>query len=383
MLIELAANALDAAREVGIPGRVRFTLDTSREVPELRAANVGAALTAAGVSGLASLRASAKRGRGATVGHFGVGFTAVLAVSDAPEVWSSTGGVRFSRLGTAAAIAALRVAGLDREVAARDGQVPVLRLPWPIGPTGGQANSIPQGFQTQIRLPLRDGLAPGLAALLREVGDDLLWALPGLAILEVELPGADLRVIERIDAADGMTVIRHGSDSTRYRAVTGHGTIPAELLADRPIEERDRDSWQLTWVLPETRSPATALGFELDLPADPVFLGAPTPTDEPLSLPARLVGTFPVDDTRRRLAPGPADRVSARAGGCGVRRAVHHDSRGSSALARSNSGIPAGPGRCRTAQTDRPDALRGSGCAHGPQRVDRPDPGLHRPRRDR
>ena len=29
------------------------------------------------------------------------------------------------------------------------------------------------------------------------------------------------------------------------------------------------------------------------------------PTDEPLTLPARLIGTFPVDDTRRRLAAGP------------------------------------------------------------------------------
>ena len=35
------------------------------------------------------------------------------------------------------------------------------------------------------------------------------------------------------------------------------------------------------------------------------MIGAPTPTDEPLTLPARLIGTFPVDDTRRRLAPGP------------------------------------------------------------------------------
>ena len=306
LLIELAANALDAAREAGVPGRIRFTLDTSGPVPELRAANVGAPLTAAGVSGLASLRASAKRGRRATVGHFGVGFTAVLAVSDAPEVWSRTGGVRFSRTGTAAAVAALEVDALDAEVTARDGQVPVLRLPWPIETIEGQDDPVPEGFQTQVRLPVRAGLAAGLAALLREVGDDLLWALPGLTTLEVELPGAALRVVERVDGDDGVTVIRHGAGSTSYRAVTGHGIIPVELLADRPIEERDRDQWQLTWVLPEI-DPArpTVLGFELDAPADPVFLGAPTPTDEPLSLPARLVGTFPVDDTRRRLAPGP------------------------------------------------------------------------------
>ena len=282
-------------------------------------------MTAAGVSGLASLRASAKRGRGATVGHFGVGFTAVLSVSEAPQVLSTSGGVAFSRSGTAAAIAALGVVGLDAEVGARGGQVPALRLPWPMELTG---EPVPSGFDTEVRLPLRDGLVGGLTDLLDGVGDDLLWALPGLLSVEIALPGAPLRVISRLDEGDGITVIQHdslgngllgngppgnglaggvsGPARSRYRAVTGRGTIPAELLVDRPVEERDRDQWQLTWVLEEPEEPTTTtLGFDLDARIDPVFLGAPTPTDEPLSLPARLVGTFPVDDTRRRLAVGP------------------------------------------------------------------------------
>ena len=46
-------------------------------------------------------------------------------------------------------------------------------------------------------------------------------------------------------------------------------------------------------------------------------IGAPTPTDEPCTLPARLVGTFPVDDTRRRLSSGPlTDHLLRRAVGC-------------------------------------------------------------------
>ena len=285
-------------------------------MPELRAANVGAPLTAAGVSGLASLRASAKRGRASTVGHFGVGFTAVLAVSDSPRVLSTSGGVAFSRAGTAAAIAALGIVQLDAEVAARGGQVPVLRLPWPMESTGGP---VPSGFDTEVRLPLRDGLVGGVTELLDGVGDDLLWALPGLLTVEIAMPGAPVRVISRLDEGDGITVIQHdatgngpatsnpiGPASSRYRAVTGRGSIPPELLVDRPIEERTRDQWQLTWVLAEDNGAVTTtLGFDLDNPVDPVFLGAPTPTDEPLSLPARLVGTFPVDDTRRRLAVGP------------------------------------------------------------------------------
>jgi len=303
LLIELAANALDAAREAGVPGRIRFTLHDEVGAAELRAANVGAPLRPAGVSALASLRASAKRGRGATVGHFGVGFTAVLAVTDAPQVLSRTGGVRFSKAATSAAITALQVAELDAEVAARAGSVPTLRLPWPVETTVMEADPIPEGFETEVRLPLRGGSGTILRDLLRSVGNDLQWALPGLQTVEIDLGAGDLRVLHREESQDGITVLRDGSSVTRYRAATRSGTIPAALLADRPTEERGRTEWQLTWILAEPDE-ARLQPFVPDGRPAKVFLGAPTPTDELLSLPARLVGTFPVDDTRRRLAPG-------------------------------------------------------------------------------
>ena len=93
----------------------------------------------------------------------------------------------------------------------------------------------------------------------------------------------------------------------RFRIVTAAGRIPDDLLADRPVEERGRGAWRLTWVLP----------LDDDLRPNPLtrtVIGAPTPTDEPLTLPALLVGTFPVDDTRRHLARGPlADHLIERA----------------------------------------------------------------------
>ena len=60
-------NATDAARAAGVPGRVRIAMHGD----ELRVANTGAPLDAAGVTALASLRASAKRGT-ESVGRFGV-----------------------------------------------------------------------------------------------------------------------------------------------------------------------------------------------------------------------------------------------------------------------------------------------------------------------
>ena len=302
LLVELAANAVDAAAEEGVPGRVRFTLDLHGEIPQLHAANVGARLTAAGVAGLASLRASAKRGQRSTVGHFGVGFTAVLTVTDAPSIISTTGGVRFSEAETRAAVAGLHLPALDAEVIARDGRVPVLRLPWPTE----DRPVLPQGFTSQVTLPLRPGLERAVGTLLADVGDELLWALPGLMVVEIDMPGRECRVISRSDLENGLTLVTDGAVAIRYRRSERHGKIPASLLAERPIEERERNQWHLTWILPEPIAQVEErFVLEEANPPGPVFLGAPTPTDEPLSLPARLVGTFPVDDTRRRLAAGP------------------------------------------------------------------------------
>ncbi|MEJ7703851.1 MAG: hypothetical protein WKF47_09355 [Geodermatophilaceae bacterium] len=145
LLVELAQNAADAAVRAGQPGRLSLRLVDG----VLSAANTGAPLDGAGVQALATLRASAKRD-GATVGRFGVGFAAVLAVSDAPRVVSATGGVEFSAERTRALVAELPE--LAEELARRGGAVPVLRLPFGVG--GG----VPPGFDTEVRLPLRPGV---------------------------------------------------------------------------------------------------------------------------------------------------------------------------------------------------------------------------------
>ena len=106
-------------------------------------------MTAAGVAALASLRASAKRDDAGAVGRFGVGFAAVLTVSDAPRVVSTTGAVAFSAERTAAAVAELP--GPAAELARRDAP-PILRLVWP------SAEQPPAGYTSEVRLPLRDGV---------------------------------------------------------------------------------------------------------------------------------------------------------------------------------------------------------------------------------
>lgn len=278
LVIELAQNAADAAARAGTPGRVLYEFRGTTLV----VANTGTPLSAEGVESLATLRASAKRDE-ATVGRFGVGFSAVLAVSDEPVILSRTGGVRFSKADTAAAIAELASTGLDTEVRRRDGQVPVLRLPFEA------EGEPPEGYDTAVILPLRDEAAAALVRrLLNEAGDALLLALPGLERIEIETED-DHRVLTDAES--------------RWWIHRAAGTFDADereqLLADRPTEERSRPSWSVVWALP--RDHATPL---------PGVVQAPTPTDEALSLPALLLATFPLDPTRRHVAKGPlADRL--------------------------------------------------------------------------
>ncbi|WP_442788274.1 sacsin N-terminal ATP-binding-like domain-containing protein [Amycolatopsis sp. NBC_01286] len=245
LFVELAQNAADAAMAAGVPGRVKVSLVDG----QLRFANTGAPLDARGVASLASLRASGKTGD--TVGRFGVGFAAVRTVSDEPQVLSTAGGVVFS-------------AERTREAAGIDGDVPVLRLPWPIEAKPSA------GFDTEIRLPLR-GDVDG-QALLDELGHDigdLLLALPWLA--EVDVDG---RVWTR-DADQDIVEIRGPGKKTRW--LTHRGDV--------------------VWAVPVDDH-----GTPVPLVED--VLHAPTPTDDGLSLPARLLAPVPVEPSRRRALPG-------------------------------------------------------------------------------
>ncbi|MFG2642507.1 sacsin N-terminal ATP-binding-like domain-containing protein [Streptomyces sp. NPDC048370] len=299
LVVELAQNAADAAHRAGVTGRLRLTLhDAGPDAPAvLAAANTGAPLDATGVESLSTLRASAKRNERDTgaVGRFGVGFAAVLAVSDEPAVLGRHGGVRWSlaEARELAADAARHSPGLGDELRRRDGHVPLLRLPLPAEGTA------PDGYDTVVVLPLRDSAAVDLAGrLLDSVDDALLLTLPGLAEIVVDTPEG-VRTLRRSEE-DGYVHIADSATGThRWRTVTHGGPLDLALLKDRPVEERLRPHWSVTWA-----APVDAEGAPLYPRTAPV-VHAPTPTDEPLGLPALLIASFPLDTARRHPAPGP------------------------------------------------------------------------------
>ncbi|MFE7636723.1 sacsin N-terminal ATP-binding-like domain-containing protein [Kitasatospora sp. NPDC057518] len=306
LVVELAQNAADAAVRAGHgPGRLRLTLADG----VLAAANTGAPLDAAAVESLSTLRASSKRGEAPAVGRFGVGFAAVLAVTDEPAVLGAGGGVRWS-LGEARSLAGAQPE-LAEELRRRDGHVPLLRLPF------AAEGTAPEGYDTVVVLPLRDAAAEDLTRrLLAGIDDALLLTLPGLREVVVETPDG-VRTLTR-DAAetrpDGVTEVTVTDDAdgrprrTVWQTAGASGTLAAELLADRPTEERARPYWTVTWAVPVGEDGAP------QRPRIASVLHAPTPSDEPVGLPALLIASYPLDSTRRHVAPGPlADFLTERA----------------------------------------------------------------------
>ncbi|MDT0572219.1 molecular chaperone Hsp90 [Streptomyces sp. DSM 3412] len=297
LVVELAQNAADAAARAKVPGRLRLTLRDG----VLVAANTGAPLDAGGVESLSTLRASAKRdtqggGHEGAVGRFGVGFAAVLAVTDEPAVVGRHGGIRFSlaEARLLAADTARHSPGLGDEIRRRDGHVPLLRLPF------AAEGTAPDSYDTVVILPLRDAAAADLAErLLHAVDDALLLALPGLDEVVIEIGTDEVRTMRR--RVEGAYVVVEDSRDgvTRWRTVAEHGAIEAALLADRPVEERLRPYWSVTWAVPTGPDGAPVR------PRTSPVVHAPTPSDEALGVPALLIASFPLDTTRRHAAPGP------------------------------------------------------------------------------
>ncbi|MFI6362582.1 sacsin N-terminal ATP-binding-like domain-containing protein [Nocardia sp. NPDC050630] len=269
LLTELAQNAADAAAKAGAAGRVVVRIVEG----DVHISNTGAPLDLAGVHALTALRASGKADPTASVGRFGVGFTAVRTVSDEIEVRSTTGSLRFSRDLT---WEALRDNAITVPGPAETFTPPVLRLAWPI------EAAPPAAADTEIVLRLRSDIDPeSLLAAMRAEAVDLLLELPALQSI-------------RIGDAE---FTRTEADLSARRSA---GLGLRELRIDGPGSER-RVWWEYRtararWLLPLRDGRPASAAHDV--------LRAPTRSDEELSLPALLIADIPMQPDRRRVLPG-------------------------------------------------------------------------------
>jgi hypothetical protein len=332
VVVELAQNAADAARGAGVAGRLVLELTPYC----LYAANPGMPLDGPAVESLSHLRVSTKAA--AEVGRYGVGFKAVLAITDDPAIVNAGGGVRWSRRETAE-IASAAAAGNDMlgaEISRRSGEVPVMRLPFEAPDDDMDARRLlAEGNDTVVRLPLRDANATEVARRLLSDLDPLLpLFLPGLDHLEVRVDGR-VRILTA-SRRDGMVELMDDGVRTTWRVQTETGEIPAHLLSDRPAEERARPGYQVSWAVPVVDGAVTPH-------RDDRRVRAPQPVAEQVALPAVLCASLPLDPSRGHVAPGPlAAWVCQRAAHCYV-ALLESVAPTCSVLALVPAELPAGP----------------------------------------
>ncbi|NED92624.1 hypothetical protein G3I76_72795, partial [Streptomyces sp. SID11233] len=78
------------------------------------------------------------------------------------------------------------------------------------------------------------------------------------------------------------TVIEDDGAVRRWRTVSHGGALDTALLAGRPVEERLRPWWAVTWAVPVDAEGAP------EAPRTVPVVHAPTPSEEPLGVPALL-----------------------------------------------------------------------------------------------
>lgn len=149
-LLELVQNAADAMSGTSddqgeFAGRVEIVLDTENKA--LYCANAGRPFSRNGLTAITHAHLSGKRGD--EIGRFGLGFKSVLAVSDAPQVFSRSVSFEFNSPAAQAAIA---------EIASTAVRYPVLRTPTSIDPAAAFAGDpilaeLAEWAATIVKLP--------------------------------------------------------------------------------------------------------------------------------------------------------------------------------------------------------------------------------------
>ena len=225
-----------------------------------------------------------------SVGRFGVGFAAVLAVSRraADRLEPTRRRCAFSAARTAAgggrAARPGRRAGPPRRAARCCG--------WS-GRSTDDERAGPAGYDTEVRLPLRPGVdGAALLAHARAAAADLLLALPDLVEIEV----AGRRPCAATAAPAPGEVVRSASGAGGWPAARPLGRRDAR---HRPPSSAPRRDWSAAG-----RCRSTAAGAPDRSPT--TSCTRPTATAERLGLPARLIATVPLEPDRRRVRPGPA-----------------------------------------------------------------------------
>ncbi|MER6768319.1 DEAD/DEAH box helicase family protein [Streptomyces bacillaris] len=303
-LFELVQNAADEiAHSPG--GKVHVVLTNTH----LYCANEGKEVTAEGAETI--LRMSVSKKRGGQIGRFGVGVKSVLAVTDAPQFFSTSGAFGFDR---AWSFEEIRKAGGD--AVGDDFEAPVLRMARPLAAEKERAadpvlDELLGWATTVVRLPLLPGAADRLGHDIHTAaGGQTQREFParfqlfsphvGTVVLENRRAMPQIRREITIEHED----IVHTIHEVRTGKPEAHATWKVFTRAHRPTERarasagemHDRGTIDISWAVPEYTGDTV-----LTVPKGRGEFWSFFPTKYPMTLAGILNGAWKTNEDRQNL----------------------------------------------------------------------------------
>lgn len=259
-LFELVQNAADEiAAAPG--GKVHVVLTGTH----LYCANEGTPVTPEGAETI--LRMSVSRKRGGQIGRFGVGVKSILAVTDTPQFFSTSGAFGFDRGWSYEEIRKARGTSPDE-----DFEAPVLRMARPLDAEKERSadpvlNDLLGWATTVVRLPLLPGAAAQLGRDIYDTanrghgsrefpaGFQLFSHHVGTVILEDTRSTPPVRREITVDH-DGFRHTIHETRTGRPQSssawkVFSHAHRPSEAARASAGEMHDRGTIDIAWAVPE------------------------------------------------------------------------------------------------------------------------------------
>ena len=237
-LFELIQNSADALADAR-GGRISLKLTHTH----LYCADDGQAISQDGVRALMFSHLSPKRGT-AEIGRFGMGFKAVLGVTDAPEFFSRAGSFRFDRA---------EARNLIRSLVSGTGACPVLRLPYPMDPrTEIERDTNLQDFASWatniVRLPLLSGAFEDLAEQCETFRAEFLLFVGHVSQLTIQAGGNE-RVIRVHRGKDEVYTLLDGDEQSKWKRYSTVHVLSDEARADsRNLD--DAGKVPIVWAAP-------------------------------------------------------------------------------------------------------------------------------------
>ena len=237
-LFELIQNSADA-----LTGSSRGRICLKLTDKHLYCADDGRAISQDGVRALMFSHLSPKRGT-AEIGRFGLGFKAVLGVTDTPEFFSRSGSFRFDRD---------QAATLIRTHVSDAARCPVLRLPQPLDPwpemdRDPDLNRFMGWAVNIVRLPLSLGAHEDLVEQFETFPAEFLLFVDHVSTLSLQRTGVDDRLVGVQREPELHTLHDRGTSSEWRLFETTHRLTAAARSDSRSLD--DAAEVPIVWAAP-------------------------------------------------------------------------------------------------------------------------------------